>query len=123
MKTGKQLSAIGSAAVGTGAALTAGVASACCVGPALAPFFVAVLGAGGLAAVSGLRPYTPWMLLASGALLGLTFRQVYRPTECGTQSSPTTLPAGLRVARVIAWAAAAFWLASTIFATYGFFHE
>ena len=123
MNTGKQLSAIGSAAVGTGAALTAGVASACCVGPALAPFFVTVLGASGLAAVSGLRPYAPWMLLASGALLGLTFRQVYRQTECGTDSTPMTLPAGLRVARVVAWAAAALWIVSTIFAIYGFLHE
>lgn len=123
MKTGKQVGAIGAATVGTGAALTAGVASACCVGPALAPIFVAILGAGGLAAVSGLRPFTPWLLLASGAMLAFSFWQTHRRPPCTADGSEIARPFGLRVARFVTWAAAALWLVSVALAVYGFLNE
>jgi mercuric ion transport protein len=123
MKAREQASAIGAATVGTGAALTAGVASACCVGPAVAPILVTILGAGGLAAVSGVRPYTPWLLLASGAMLGFSFWQTYRRPACAVEGSAITPPFGLRVARFITWAAALLWLASAIYALYGFLNE
>ncbi len=51
------------AGVGAGAALAGRLASACCVGPSLAPIAISVLGAGGLIAVSALRPYTPLLLV------------------------------------------------------------
>lgn len=107
--------AIGAATLGTGAAIAAGIASACCVGPALAPIFLSVLGASGLIAVAGLRPFTPWMLLGSAIMLGFSFWQLYRRRICATT--------GLRVARVIVWLAAAGWLASTAYAIYGLITE
>jgi len=123
MSAGKQVGAIGAATVGTGAALTAGIASACCVGPALAPIFVTVLGASGLAAVSGLRPYTPWLLLASGAMLGFSFWQTHRQSACAVEGSAIAVPFGLRLARFITWAAALLWLTSAIYSIYGFLNE
>jgi hypothetical protein len=123
MKAGKQVGAIGAATVGTGAALTAGVASACCVGPALAPIFVAVLGAGGLATVSGLRPFTPWLLLASGVTLAFSFWQTHLRAACTPDGSAIVLPLGLRIARFVTWAASVLWLASAIYAVYGFLDE
>jgi hypothetical protein len=123
MNTSKQVGTIGVATVGTGAALTAGIASACCVGPALAPIFVTVLGAGGLAAVSELRPYAPWLLLASGAMLGFSFWQTHRRSACAVEGSAVAIPFGLRIARLIIWAAAALWLASTVYSIYGFLKE
>jgi hypothetical protein len=123
MNTGKHAGAIGAATVGTGAALTAGIAGACCVGPALAPIFVTVLGAGGLAAVAGLRPYTPWLLLASGPMLGFSFWQTYRRSACAVEGAATPVPFGLRLARYITWAAALLWLASAAYAIYGFLNE
>jgi hypothetical protein len=101
--------AIGAATIGTGAALTAGVAGACCAGPALAPVFLAILGSGGLIAASALRPFTPWMLLGSAAMLAFSFRQSYR--SCS------------RVARVVTWVAAGLWVVSTAYAVYGLFNE
>ena len=123
MRAGQQVGAIGAASVSTGAALTAGVASACCVGPAMAPILVTILGASGLAAVSGLRPYTPWLLLASGAMLGFSFWQTHRRPACVAEGRAITLPFSFRVARFITWAAALLWLASAIYALYGFLNE
>ena len=123
MKRASEASAIGAAGLGTGAALTAGVASACCVGPALAPIFVAVLGAGGLATVAGLRPFTPWLLLASGAMLGFSFWQTHRRAACAADGSAIALPLGLRIARFVTWVAAVLWLASALYSAYGFLNE
>ena len=118
MKSTRGATAIGAATVGSGAALTAGVASACCVGPALAPIFVSILGAGGLAAVSGLRPFTPWMLLAAAVMLGFSFFQLYR-----RQAMCAPAPIGVRIARVVTWLASVLWLLSTAYSIYGFLHE
>lgn len=122
MKAVRESTAIGAATVGTGAAVTAGIASACCVGPALAPIFVSVLGASGVVAISGLRPYTVWLLLGSAVMLAFSLRQLYRkPAAC----SPTNLsvPTSVRIARVVTWAALALWLVSTAYSVYGFLHE
>ena len=123
MKQSRELPAIGVATVGTGAALTAAVASACCVGPALAPVFLSVFGASGLVAVSYLRPYTLWLLLGSGAMLLFSFVQLYRKNACAVDAAPSRLSYGVRIARVVVWVAALFWLASTAYAAYGLLHE
>jgi hypothetical protein len=123
MNASRQVGAIGAATVGTSAALTAGIASACCVGPALAPIFVTVVGAGGLAAVVGLRPYTPWLLLVSGVMLGFSFWQTHRRSACVVEGSVTAVPSGLRLARFFTWAAALVWLASAIYSIDGFLNE
>lgn len=66
--------AIGAATSTTGAAVLATVASACCVGPVLAPVIVAVLGASGAAWAAGLKPYSPYIPGASLVLLVYGFR-------------------------------------------------
>jgi hypothetical protein len=123
MKRPHELPAIGAATVGTGAVITAAVASACCVGPALAPIFLAILGASGLVAVSGLRPYTPWLLLGSAAMLVFSFRQLYRTNACAAGSPARRTSSGMRVARFVVWIAACLWLVSTTYAVYGLLHE
>jgi hypothetical protein len=118
-----EVTAIGAATIGSGAALTAGVASACCVGPALAPIFLSVLGASGLAAVSGLRPFTPWLLAASATMLLFSFWQSYRRRACAGDGSSIPVPLSIRVARIIAWVAALLWLASATYSLYGFLNK
>jgi hypothetical protein len=120
----KEGSALGAAAAGTGAAITAAVASACCVGPSLAPIFLSVLSAGGLAAAAGLRPYAPWLLLLSALALGFSFRQLYvRETACAVDGPPTPGSRSTRVARYITWAAAILWVVALSYSVYGFLHE
>ena len=123
MKRSQQAGAIGAAAAGTGAAMTAGFASACCVGPAVAPILMTVLGSSGLIAISYLRPYTPWMLAASALMLAFSFRQSYRRTACEPDGAVAPIPRGVRIARVITWIAAIAWVASAAYAVYGLLNE
>jgi hypothetical protein len=115
--------AIGAAAVGTGAALAAGVASACCVGPALAPIFLTVLGSSGLIALSTLRPYAPYMLAGSALLLAFSVRQAYRKTTCAPAAAPAQVSLGVRIARATVCIAIALWIMSAAYAVYGFLNE
>jgi hypothetical protein len=117
-----EASAIGAAGLGTGAAITAGVASACCVGPALAPIFLSVLGASGLATVSALRPFTPWLLLASALMLGFSFWRTHQRPACANGIAPPISHA-VHIARVITWLAATLWLISAAYSIYGFLNE
>jgi hypothetical protein len=122
VKHANAASSIGAAGLGTGAALTAGVASACCVGPTLAPIFLSVLGASGLATVSGLRPFTPWLLVASALMLGFSFRRSYKRPVCADGIAPP-IPSAVHIARVVTWFAAALWLVSAAYSIYGFLNE
>lgn len=123
MKRSAETEALGSAAISTGAAVLAGISSACCVGPALAPLLLTVLGTSGLIALSWVRPYAPWMLLGAAAMLALSFRQSYRRQACTLASTPSRPPTGIRVARAVSWIAALLWLASAAYAVYGFVRE
>ncbi|MFZ0031262.1 MAG: hypothetical protein WAK84_05265 [Candidatus Cybelea sp.] len=122
MSRANEVSAISAAGLGTGAALTAGVASACCVGPALAPVFLAVLGASGLATVSGLRPFTPWLLAGSALMLGFSFWSSYRRPPCA-ESIALPISRAVHVARVVTWLAATLWIISAAYSIYGFLNE
>jgi hypothetical protein len=122
VKRTSEVTAISAAGLGTGAALTAGVASACCVGPALAPIFLSVLGASGLAAVSGLRPFTPWLLLVSGLMLSFSFWSSYRQPACANGVTPS-ISRAVRLVRVVTWLAATLWLVSAAYSIYGFLNE
>lgn len=98
MKQTKDLSAIGAAGIGTGAALTATLASACCVGPSLAPLAISLLGAGGLIAVSALRPYTALLLIGAALMLAFSFRQSYaRKSNCSVERTAPSVSRGIRV--------------------------
>ena len=118
----RDASAIGAAGVGTSAALTAALASACCVGPSIAPIAMSLLGAGGLIAVSGLRPYTPILLVGAALMLAFSFRQCYWKPEVRCEDS-TRISRGLRIARIITWIASLLWLVSVADSIYGFIHE
>ena len=98
--------ALGAAAAGTGSALAAVLASSCCV-PILAPLLVAVLGAGGAAWAAGLKPYSPYLLAGSLALLLFGLWTVYRPRPaCPPEGCPT---GGGRGAKAVLWVALALW--------------
>lgn len=101
------LEASGAAVAGTGAAAAAVVAGACCVGPALAPIIVGVLGAGGAAWAAGFAPWAPWLLAGSFLLLAFGFHRAYRGGRaCRTRS--------VLVARGILWIAAAIWIGALV---------
>ena len=89
-----------------GYALAAVLASSCCV-PILAPLIVAVLGAGGAAWAAGLKPYSPYLLAGSLALLLFGLWTVYRPRPaCPPEGCPTGAGRG---AKAVLWVALALW--------------
>lgn len=116
-------SAVGAASVGTGAAVTAALASACCVGPSLAPMMISLLGASGLIAVSTLRPYTVPLLLASALMLAFSFRRAYRAPCCAGSEGQVPVSRAQKAVRVATWIAASLWLASVVDSIYGFLRE
>ena len=99
--------ALTAATVGAGAALAGTLASACCVTPVLATLMVAVLGAGGTATASSLKPYTPYFFGGSLLLLGYAFWSVYRPSQ-DCASGECRVRAG-RSVRIMLWTSATFW--------------
>jgi hypothetical protein len=107
----------GAAALGTGAALTATLAGACCVGPAIAPIIVGTFGVGGAAAIAGLKPFMPYLFGASAIALAFAFWQTYRraqvcaPSARGRGTSPGTI-------RIALWFAALTWTASLGYTLY-----
>lgn len=104
--------ALGAATSGAGAALLATAASACCVGPALAPVVVAVLGASGAAWAAGLKPYSPYLLAAALGSLLYGFRVAYRrPTGCPDGACARSRPPA---ARLVLWVAAAVWFGAAL---------
>ena len=103
---------LGAAAAGAGSALAAVLAGSCCV-PILAPLIVAVLGASGAAWAAGLKPYSPYLLVGSLALLLYGLWTVYRPRPaCSPEGCPTA-GAG-RGVKAVLWVSLALWLLSVL---------
>ncbi len=103
-----QAAVIGAGAGGLGAALAAGFAALCCVGPST----VALLGVGGSIAAAGLGPYRPFLLLGSLGLLGFGFWRAYgQRTVVAGASCPVRVG---RFARLILWFSAAIWVVSAL---------
>jgi hypothetical protein len=100
-------SALGAGVAGAGSALVAALASSCCVGPAIAPLVVAVLGAGGAAWAASLQPYSPYLLGGSLSLLvyGLWIAYKRRPV-CVQESCP---PRAGRGVKTVLWVSVAIW--------------
>lgn len=97
---------LGAAAAGAGSALVAVLASSCCV-PVIAPLIVAVLGASGAAWAAGLKPYSPYLLLGSLALLLFGLWTVYRPRPaCSSEGCPSGAGRGVKA---MLWVAMAIW--------------
>ena len=101
-----------SAGAGAAAALTAAAAGACCVSPVLSPIIVGVLGASGAAWAAGLKPYSPYLLAGSLALLGYGFWTVYRQPRCAPDGGVPPAPRSRRWVRIMLWSAALLWTAS-----------
>ena len=114
---GSQVPRLGGATVAAGGALAAAAASICCAGPAVGPLLVSLLGAGGAVAFEGLRPYSPYIVAASGIILGWTIASSRRARQCAPDERG-------RIARSftrgILWASAALWLAAAVGVAYGF---
>ncbi len=104
------LAAVGASLAGVGAASTATAASLCCVGPAV----VSMVGVGGAVAAAALKPYRPFLILGSLALLAAGFWFTYRPsTAVGSGAVACPTRAG-RVSRSVVWMAAALWLVAVL---------
>lgn len=111
--------AVGSATVGVGAAVTATLASVCCTGPVIAPIVVGLLGATGAAAAAGLKPYTPYLFAASFVMLAIGFRSVYlAKRSCAVVASGRSIGTSLKISQAVLWTAAALWVASLLFTLY-----
>lgn len=105
----------GAAVTSAGGSLTATAAVACCV-PVLSPLLVGVLGASGAAWVSGLRPYSPYLLLGSLGLLAYAFWRVYGPGgACETESPPAPRRVWLaRITLALLWVSTVVWAAGVV---------
>ena len=91
------------AGVGAGAALTATVAGACCIGPTLSPLIVGVLGVSGAIQLAGIKPYTPYLLGGSLVMLAYAFWRAYRRQgECRVKPR--------RAVQVMLWVSVLIWM-------------
>lgn len=95
---------VGSTVGAIGAVLTATVASLCCVGPVV----VSIVGVSGALLAAGLKPYRPYLMLGSLALLGLSFWLVYGPAARSLSGAACPTRSG-RTTRVVLWIAAGAW--------------
>jgi hypothetical protein len=101
----------GAAVGGLAGALTATIASLCCIGPVT--FFL--LGAGGAVAAAGLRPFRLPLLIASGVVLSIGYWRTYRAPSAAGACPPQIgrwVRISLRIA-IVAWiVGATLWLAA-----------
>ena len=81
-------------------------ASACCV-PVLAPLVVSLFGVSGSIWAASLTPYSLWIVLASGLVIGWAGWMIYRPLVVGGSVCKARPPRSLHVAY---WIAVAFWI-------------
>jgi mercuric ion transport protein len=88
-------------------ALTAVLASTCCLGPLV----LVTLGLGGawVANLTALEPYRPWFLAASLAALALAWHRLYRrPAQVDCQPGEVcAVPAVRRLEKILFWVVAA----------------
>jgi hypothetical protein len=106
------LRAAGAASASVGSAIAAVLGTACCTGPMLGPLIVTVLGASGAATLAGIKPYTPYVLLLSFALLLLAFWSTkHQSQRC--EAGAVEPPAPRIWSRgVMLWIAGFVWLGS-----------
>jgi hypothetical protein len=102
----QSLGVLSTATGALGAALAAFFAALCCVGPST----VALFGAGGALAAASLKPYRPYFLIGSLALILYGFWRTYgRPKFRPGAACPLRVG---RVARSALWLSALVWLAA-----------
>jgi len=101
---------LGSATGGLATAVAAFFAALCCVGPST----VALLGAGGALAAASIKPYRPFLLLASLAMIVYGFWRVYGSNVRNRQGQACPTHIG-RFSRNALWLAAVVWVAAVVF--------
>lgn len=99
----------GTATGGLATAVAAFVAALCCVGPST----VALLGAGGALAAASIKPYRPFLLLASLAMILYGFWRVYGRSVRSKQGQACPTRIG-RLSRNALWFAAVVWVAAVV---------
>lgn len=109
------LEVAGTALAGSGAATTATLVAACCVGTVLGPLIVAALGVSGAVWLAGLKPYSPYLLAGAFLLLAYGFWSLYgNRRRCPTDAKPGKARRWLgRVSVLLLWFSAVVWLAAT----------
>lgn len=104
----EQAVVMGAGATSLGAALTAIVAGACCLGPV----GVALLGVGGALAAAQIQPYRPILLLVSLGFLAFAFWRSYgRRVVVNGASCPIRVG---RFTRTVLWVSAVIWILAAI---------
>lgn len=103
----------GAAVASAGSAATAAAAAACCV-PVLSPLLVGALGASGAVWITGLKPYSPYLLGVAFLLLVYAFNRVYRGSaRCRPGSGEGERSRWMGTALlVLLWISAAVWVAA-----------
>jgi mercuric ion transport protein len=101
---------VGSTAGAVGAALTATVASLCCVGPVV----VSLVGVSGAVLAAGLKPYRPYLMVGSLVLLGVSFWLAYRPGGASSRPGAACPVQSGRTTRLMLWIAAGAWVLALI---------
>jgi len=90
--------------LGMAALISAGIASLCCIGPAL---FIA-LGLGSLGAFAVFEQYRPFLIGITALLLGIAFYFTYRKREIVCEDGSCKLASGSPKAKVLFWIVALF---------------
>lgn len=107
----RELVTLGAATSGIGGALAASFAALCCIGPAA----VALLGVGGAVAAAGLKPYRPYLMAGSLALIAIGFWLSYRRISGEGAACPTRIG---RFARGVLWVSAVVWVIAALLPTF-----
>ena len=102
----QEVSFVGAVSAGLGAGVLSLGASACCV-PVLAPLLVSVLGVTGSIWAASLTPYSVWIVLTSGLVIGWAAWSIYRPRAtaaavCRSRPAP--------VVHIGFWLAVSVWI-------------
>lgn len=98
-----------SLAGGVAAALASVAASLCCVGP----LALTLLGVNGMILAAAIKPYRPYLLAASLALLALAVWATRRQEQAAQDAA--ACPSGSRRgARIVLWTAAALWVGAVL---------
>ena len=108
------LASAGAVSAGLGAGALAVGASACCV-PVLAPLLVSLLGVSGSIWAASLTPYSFWIVLASGLVIGWAGWSIYRPRVVAGAVCRSRPP---RLLHVGYWVAVAFWFLAFVLNVY-----
>lgn len=104
------------AAVASGGAAAAAAASAACCAPIVSPLLVTVLGASGAVWVTGLEPYSPYLLGGSIVLIGYAFWRVYGSGRgCGLPRDGSGRIRWIgRITLALLWISALVWIGAVV---------